>query len=640
MNNHNRPRATGVTKFASIYTKLFQGLSPSQISPQLSIDRFWSDLLDLKVDSHFLKAELHKLPKDVCFGHLKYTLSSLFKACLYHSKTAKYNDPKKSNSLVTLRIFTASIFEKNLSGWEVMEIFAGSVAQSDAHFSEFTATLDSLIGDSNSPAETRHKALQLALTFVCGVSQLSPGAYFLRRDFFPAIIEIVRDPLTEQFTFEAVSFITVLANYHKSDAAKLNPYLKQIAEAVDGEFMRKICWASNYIMESSIQAYQRVVNDVPAVAASSLSATLGASWGAVMTRLRPEAIVSLVYQESPKEKFKDLPTHSTVVLLTIYEFMRRNPLFISVVLEDLVSPIDKPLTSSPLPCNIISVTSYLCSHASSGPSPRSVAYANLSLNILLVLVESSLVMEFITQTVSPSIQICRQKPPSLPLSPAQQPIICSVLDCCVLWLRHNLHKRLEIQPYMSSLWIIYRIIWFLQHRRIRLQYDWLHTWQALLGLLNFIASRMDELYTSGGASLVVFEAISVLELALTRSEVFIPTPWAIHQFIYELVRSSSVLKQQAPLLESLRLPSSGQFLVAKDNISRIVDIVSYYEVKVQESGGNVAAAKDVLKVIADDIESNGVHGAKDTPIPTPPTRSEDVLDFGRFAVVDILATVL
>ena len=36
-------------------------------------------------------------------------------------------------------------------------------------------------------ASFRHQVLQLAVIFVCGVTQLSVGAYFLRRDLFPCI---------------------------------------------------------------------------------------------------------------------------------------------------------------------------------------------------------------------------------------------------------------------------------------------------------------------------------------------------------------------------------------------------------------------------------------------------------------------
>jgi hypothetical protein len=75
-------------------------------------------------------------------------------------------------------------------------------------------------------------------------------------------------------------------------------------------------------------------------------------------------------------------------------------------------------------------------------------------------------MEFMTQTLSPSVHLCHQvsglacplvgywnipqKLPALPLPRNSQPLINSILGCCVLWLRHNLHKRLEINSYTLS----------------------------------------------------------------------------------------------------------------------------------------------------------------------------------------------
>lgn len=59
------------SKFVATYGKLFQGTPPKQIAPQLSQDRFLSDLLDLKVDRTYLHGELDKLSKDSCLGRLK-----------------------------------------------------------------------------------------------------------------------------------------------------------------------------------------------------------------------------------------------------------------------------------------------------------------------------------------------------------------------------------------------------------------------------------------------------------------------------------------------------------------------------------------------------------------------------------------
>ena len=47
-------------------------------------------------------------------------------------------------------------------------------------------------------ANLRHQVLQLAIVLVCGISQLSPGAYFLRRDLFPSIVMVRRQAPEER----------------------------------------------------------------------------------------------------------------------------------------------------------------------------------------------------------------------------------------------------------------------------------------------------------------------------------------------------------------------------------------------------------------------------------------------------------
>jgi hypothetical protein len=66
-------------------------------------------------------------------------------------------------------------------------------------------------------------------------------------------LKLVGSPEMEQYTFEAILFLAILANYHKSDAAKLNPYLKRIRETTDTDFMNKLCWASNFALGTSIK---------------------------------------------------------------------------------------------------------------------------------------------------------------------------------------------------------------------------------------------------------------------------------------------------------------------------------------------------------------------------------------------------
>ena len=86
-----------------------------------------------------------------------------------------------------------------------MEIFAGDTGRSDKLFMLFTEVVEEtlvdssisgalstqtvhIIGSDHEKERIRHQALQLALVFMCGVGQLSPGAYFLRKDLFPSLV--------------------------------------------------------------------------------------------------------------------------------------------------------------------------------------------------------------------------------------------------------------------------------------------------------------------------------------------------------------------------------------------------------------------------------------------------------------------
>lgn len=104
----------------------------------------------------------------------------------------------------------------------------------------------------------------MGLVYACGIGQLSPGAYLLRRDLFPAIVmvrdhkslrthvdssQLVKDPETTQYTFEAALLLSILANYHKLEAANLNPYLKRIRGSVDHTFLSKVCWAMGFAFD-------------------------------------------------------------------------------------------------------------------------------------------------------------------------------------------------------------------------------------------------------------------------------------------------------------------------------------------------------------------------------------------------------
>lgn len=177
---------------------------------------------------------------------------------------------------------------------------------------------------------------------------------------------------------------------------------------------------------------------------------------------------------------------------------------------------------------------------------------------------------------------------------------------------------------------------------MRLEYDWLELWKAVVDLLGFLSGKLDSLMTTGGIERLVQEAIRLLDLALRRADLFLPTPTAIHEFIYEIIRSSAVIRKQTVLLESLGQPTSvdrGASLrsdSASKALSRILSTAAYYEGKLESSG--TRSAKDAFRIVSKDIEQNGLHTAHDTDHDTdPPKRADDVVSFIRVACADGLA---
>jgi hypothetical protein len=110
-------------------------------------------------------------------------------------------------------------------------------------------------------------------------------------------------------------------------------------------------------------------------------------------------------------KFLNRPIEAIVVLLPIFEFLHLNMMFPLILLESIPMGSDQMTSTSrlsPPPFTLLTLSSYLLTHASSTSSPRATAYANLSLNILLAFVESDDIMHVFCQSTRETIRLCRQ----------------------------------------------------------------------------------------------------------------------------------------------------------------------------------------------------------------------------------------
>jgi len=163
--------------------------------------------------------------------------------------------------------------------------------------------------------------------------------------------------------------------------------------------------------------YQDISDDSPP--------TLVSSMGSLFASLRPDRALSTTPVETPKERFKDQyvhllsipqtfphriqrPIEATTALLPFYEFLQLNQLFGSVFLETLSGASNESIsTRPPLPIATLSLCSYILSHAGSTATARSVAYANLTLRTLLLLVEEEPIFRRLAREEG-VVRLCRQ----------------------------------------------------------------------------------------------------------------------------------------------------------------------------------------------------------------------------------------
>ena len=64
---------------------------------------------------------------------------------------------------------------------------------------------------------------------------------------------MIRGTGTGRFTFEVLLLLALLSNFHKSDAAKLNPFLRHIGEITDVEVLRRVCWAAEFAAGATVR---------------------------------------------------------------------------------------------------------------------------------------------------------------------------------------------------------------------------------------------------------------------------------------------------------------------------------------------------------------------------------------------------
>lgn len=606
------------TKFSETYTALLAGKQPwlddatastlsssSQDRPTPSRSkstaksnsgpraRYYADLLCLPVETKLVVEQLGQVSASSLVHDdpasqgalIRENVGSLWRDAIRAWRESDEDQVRRKNAVDTLVALSFPILTKKFSNYafDVITVFAGGMDEADEVFTSLVDSIDDTLRGGSSvktriPSSVRpddddavradewidrdvqHRALQLGLLWLACVAQTSLAAYFLRRDFFVTASGFIGTRQGSVFAYEGALFLGLLATLGQSaggdsSLSTTNPYAKRFRDWVDQDCMEKLLIAASTALQQNVNQYVELMDDTPATNASIIAGLASLSWisGIVSPSSSRKPSVS-----SASGDFSALPSSSAVIFLPIFLLSRSNQAFTNLILAVPQSD-EEPVTASmpvglELYSRMVSLASYLATHAST--SPRSASYARMSLLTLLLFLydprssRSVLSKSEKAMHVTESVRLCRQREPALSVPRKKRiRVLTTNLDVAICFLRYNLSKRLDVTTYLVSLKIVQRSIVLCSEQKVQLEYEWHDCWTALLGLASFIVTRYAEMKTSSDLTELIKALVSTLNSALIRSDHFLVSTEETHHLIYELVRMSPTLRRLVLLLD-------------------------------------------------------------------------------------------
>lgn len=240
--------------------------------------------------------------------------------------------------------------------------------------------------------------------------------------------------------------------------------------------MQAVCTSLQHDREitltSPCRAYLDALDDSTPTFLATLTSFLSVIWtGEVVAK--PSVKVSSPQIGSKDDARKEItasafaqlpPPSACFIFLPFYDLLNSNKGFLSLLLAQhgrLYLPMISYKTISNWPLGFLgiflSTASYLLCHAAT--SERSRVYSRVLIILLDIIVTDAGIEVLTADEHNISVRLCRQKLPMLPYaSNERRPLICSILDNLLIYLRHNLSRKLDIDTHMQVIFSTYLLV--------------------------------------------------------------------------------------------------------------------------------------------------------------------------------------
>ncbi|GJP38249.1 hypothetical protein CLOM_g22712 [Closterium sp. NIES-68] len=206
---HKTPRSGGGANlkaplkelFVCRYEDVFNGRSPIStcrekgFEGRQELQRFWDELLLLKVNEAYLAQCIASIPEDRLIGPLKPTINEIFAACLRY--LGDVNFIRVAHALETLAVFLREVFKKRFGEqtFTIITLVAGNADSGDAYFKKLICDVSTLLTGENVPVLVKALGTRLFLVLLTATDNVNanPVASYL-------FLHPITDPLLALLT--------------------------------------------------------------------------------------------------------------------------------------------------------------------------------------------------------------------------------------------------------------------------------------------------------------------------------------------------------------------------------------------------------------------------------------------------------
>ncbi|KAI9018618.1 hypothetical protein CLU79DRAFT_761163 [Phycomyces nitens] len=505
------------------FVELTQGLFQRDAAYTDDPSTFWDVYLLLDVNADCIANIIDSMSEEALVA-CNVNLSLLFEACvdhMDHEQTASEKMRQLHAIQLLACLFRALFAKKRLSYFNIIHLLT-KLDKADAVFGALIQRIQRLL----SQPQTRSWALVLTLVIVSGndhVNQSNLNGYFMHHPIVSTLVEIIRDPESTAIQQQdAIMVWGLLSNYNKYEIR--NEYLDRLHTCKETRVLETIMDILKNTLCLMQRKYEILKDDEETVPKAVVS---------FMTRWFSQTRTTSPDMDIPAS-LDDLPPHESAFLLILYELVCHNSHFVAILARTSVST-DNP-DEPTLVGSILSFSSYLFQH---NRNPRSFLYTRLILLVLLRLSEEDIFLNSMkNENSAMQIRLCRQRPPPLPRSKTPRLFFPIVLDNMLLYIKHNMRKKLDMSTYKVAFSVVHRILCYLRRHKMRLEYHWVLLWPVLTSMLHFIVAHLDELRSREEFNAFISLFICIINLCITHGETFIADTKSYDTLFYEIIRAT------------------------------------------------------------------------------------------------------